>query len=166
MSTAAENKATIQHLFDQFYGQRQTQLADQIFAPSGVMHDSMQGDQMLTPAEVQQGYQAQLAQNPNFQMTLLHSVAEGDLVAYHWQIAGTQPTGQSFSARGMTMARFDATGKIAELWRVFDQYTMMAQLSQVAGVAGMQGGPATTGRWKVTTGGSDDTDWSSSSSDE
>ena len=139
MSTPAENAAAIHKLFDQFYGQRQMQLAAELFAPSGVMHDSVKGDEMVTPAEVQQGYQTQLSQNPDFTMTLLHTIAENDLVAYHWQITGSQPPAGSFSAQGMSIARFDGTGKIAELWRVFDQYTMFAQLSQ-----GMQAMPGVT----------------------
>lgn len=137
MSTPAENTAAIHTLFDRFYGQRQMQLAADLFAPSGVLHDSIKGDEMVTPAEVQRGYQEQVAQNPDFRMTLLRTVAEGDLVSYHWQISGSQPPMGAFSAQGISIARFDETGKIAELWRVFDQFTMFSQLSQ--GTGAMQG---------------------------
>jgi steroid delta-isomerase-like uncharacterized protein len=76
---------------------------------------------------------------PDFRFDLHHVIAEGDLVAAHYDFAGTQADtflgnvpslGQSFSTRGMSLFRC-ADGKIDELWVAFNSLSMMQQLGAV-----------------------------------
>ena len=73
---------------------------------------------------------------PDFRFELHHLVGEGDLVAAHYDFAGTQhdtflgtvpSLGRSFSTRGMSLFRC-AGGRVEELWVAFDSLSMMQQL--------------------------------------
>jgi steroid delta-isomerase-like uncharacterized protein len=73
---------------------------------------------------------------PDFRFDLHHLVEEGDLVAAHYDFAGTQADtflgnvpslGRSFSTRGMSLFRC-ADGKIEELWVAFNSLSMLQQL--------------------------------------
>lgn len=76
---------------------------------------------------------------PDFRFELHHLVADGDLVAAHYDFAGTQADtflgnvpslGRSFTTRGMSLFRC-ADGKIDELWVAFNSLSMMQQLGAV-----------------------------------
>jgi steroid delta-isomerase-like uncharacterized protein len=76
---------------------------------------------------------------PDFRFELHHVIAEGDLVAAHYDFAGTQADtflgsvpsqGLSFSTRGMSLFRC-AGGRIDELWVAFNSLSMMQQLGAV-----------------------------------
>jgi predicted ester cyclase len=74
---------------------------------------------------------------PGFSFDVHHVVAEGDLVAAHYDLhSGTQADvfldvvhsqGRSFSTRGMNLFRC-VDGKIAEIWVTFFTLAMMQQL--------------------------------------
>jgi ketosteroid isomerase-like protein len=55
---------------------------------------------------------------PDLSYELVHVVSEGDLVAFHTLVTGTQ-SGRSFRARQMQVERV-RDGRIAEHWRVTD----------------------------------------------
>jgi steroid delta-isomerase-like uncharacterized protein len=76
---------------------------------------------------------------PDFRFELHHLIEDGDLVAAHYDFAGTQADtflgsvpslGRSFSTRGMSLFRC-AEGKIVELWVAFNSLSMMQQLGAV-----------------------------------
>jgi predicted ester cyclase len=72
---------------------------------------------------------------PDLELTVLMQVAEGDLVATHWQFSGTQtgeylrraPTGRRATWRGVQIDRF-AGGRIVESWVNWDKSTLFANL--------------------------------------
>jgi steroid delta-isomerase-like uncharacterized protein len=73
---------------------------------------------------------------PDFRFAVHDLVAEGDLVAAHYDFAGTQADtflglypsrGRSFSTRGMSLFRC-ADGRIAEIWVAFNSLAMLQQL--------------------------------------
>ncbi len=77
---------------------------------------------------------------PNFRFELHHVLAEGDLVAAHYDFSGTQAEtflgripsqGRSFTTRGMSVFRC-ANGRIEEIWVAFNALAMMQQLGAVA----------------------------------
>ena len=76
---------------------------------------------------------------PDFRFDMHHVVAEGDLVAAHYDFAGTQQDtflgsvpslGRSFSTRGMSLFRC-VNGRIEELWVAFNSLSMLQQLGAV-----------------------------------
>ena len=72
---------------------------------------------------------------PGLRVEIKRAIAEGDLVAVHWTIWGTntQPgmgfpaTGKKIRISGITIFRFKA-GKIAEEWGAFDMLSVLKQL--------------------------------------
>jgi steroid delta-isomerase-like uncharacterized protein len=76
---------------------------------------------------------------PDFSFAVHHVVAEGDLVAAHYDLSGTQhdvflgvvaSRGRRFSTRGMSIFRCQ-DGRIAEIWVTFHTLAMMQQLGAV-----------------------------------
>ncbi len=75
---------------------------------------------------------------PDQHWTVEDIVAEGEMIAIHWRLSGTQrgeflgvaPTGRQIALRGMDLFRL-ADGKIAELRRFFDLMDVMQQLGVV-----------------------------------
>ena len=76
---------------------------------------------------------------PDFRFELHELVAERELVAAHYDFAGTQADtflgvfpsrGRSFSTRGMSLFRC-ANGHIAEIWVTFNSLAMLQQLGAV-----------------------------------
>jgi steroid delta-isomerase-like uncharacterized protein len=72
---------------------------------------------------------------PNLKVKVERTVADRDMVAVHWQLAGTNTVaaagmpgkGDRIGIEGMTFLRF-AAGKIAEEWTVLDIATLRKQL--------------------------------------
>lgn len=72
---------------------------------------------------------------PNLSVKVERTVADRDMVAVHWQLAGTNTVaaagmpgkGDRIGIEGMTFLRFTA-GKIAEEWTVLDIATLRKQL--------------------------------------
>jgi predicted ester cyclase len=81
---------------------------------------------------------------PDFAFTLHHLVSERDLVAAHYDFAGTQADvflgtvpsrGRRFSTRGLSLFRCSG-GRIAEIWVAFNSYAMFEQLGAVEPLGG------------------------------
>ncbi|MEU1885264.1 ester cyclase [Micromonospora sp. WMMD987] len=73
---------------------------------------------------------------PDLRYKLVDVVATGDRVALRWRAAGTQagqfgpvpPTGQVVSYSGATFLRFDAAGRIVDVWSVNELFQLLQQL--------------------------------------
>jgi steroid delta-isomerase-like uncharacterized protein len=76
---------------------------------------------------------------PDWQSTLADIVVEGNKVAARWTVTGTHrasfmgipATGASVRMEECGILRFDAGGRLAEIWRVADELTLMRQLGVV-----------------------------------
>jgi steroid delta-isomerase-like uncharacterized protein len=111
-------------------------LARDVLAPEFRFHHLVEVDGAEAFADFMQGVSRAF---PDFTFDLHHLVAEGELVAAHYDFAGTQQDtflgtvpslGRSFSVRGMSLFRC-AGGRVAELWVAFDSLSMMEQLGAV-----------------------------------
>jgi steroid delta-isomerase-like uncharacterized protein len=85
---------------------------------------------------------------PDFHFDLHDLVAQGDLVAAHYDFGGTQADtflgtvasqGRSFSTRGMSLFRC-AEGRIEEIWVSFNALAMLEQLGAAS---------ETEHRWRI-----------------
>ncbi len=92
---------------------------DRFFDP-GFVRRSDEGDATLADfkamlAALHDGF-------PDMRYVVLETVAEGDRVAYRWESTGTHsgtyygapPTGRVVTARGITISRFGADGRVVE----------------------------------------------------
>ncbi len=55
------------------------------------------------------------------------TLAEGDLVAFHWVATGTHKSGKPVEISGIDIVRI-ANGKIAEVWVSYDQLGIQQQV--------------------------------------
>lgn len=73
---------------------------------------------------------------PDLRYKIVDLIVSGDRAALHWRAAGTQlgqfgpvpPTGQVVSYSGATFLRFDADGKIIDVWSVNELFQLLQQL--------------------------------------
>jgi steroid delta-isomerase-like uncharacterized protein len=130
----AGNRALAEAYFAKF--PHDTSLAREELAPTFRFHHLIEVD----GAEAFVGFMEGVSRAfPDFRFDLHHIVVDGELVAAHYDFAGTQhdtflgmvpSRGRPFSARGMSLFRC-SDGRIAELWVAFDTLSMMAQLGAV-----------------------------------
>ncbi|MEU7956616.1 ester cyclase [Micromonospora humida] len=88
------------------------------------------------PAAVLAWHRDRRAAFPDLRYKLVDVVAAGDRVALRWRAAGTQagqfgpvlPTGQVVSYSGATFLRFDAAGRIVDVWSVNELFQLLQQL--------------------------------------
>ncbi|PYR62471.1 MAG: ester cyclase [Acidobacteria bacterium] len=140
-----QNKAVVRRLFEDHWNRKNRSLADELYAPSAILH---------TPDGVLRGLQgatdlfdAYATAFPDFHLTLDDLVAEGDKVAARWTFEGTHrgplagiaATGKRVNvANGVAIYRV-AGGKIAEGNFAWDKFELMQQLGVLpaAGTAGV-----------------------------
>ncbi|WP_328342760.1 ester cyclase [Micromonospora sp. NBC_00421] len=88
------------------------------------------------PAAVLAWHRDRRAAFPDLRYKLVDVVATGERVALRWRAAGTQagqfgpvpPTGQVVSYSGATFLRFDAAGRIVDVWSVNELFQLLQQL--------------------------------------
>ena len=76
---------------------------------------------------------------PGTKVAFQMQVVEGDRVATHWTFTGTQtgayeglaPTGKTVTWAGISIDQYDADGKIAQTWVVWDKFTLFRALGLI-----------------------------------
>ena len=132
-----ENKATVRRMWEEFFNQRDEEVADELFAADFVSHASPPG----TPSgsvSMKQLIGMLTAAIPDHYTAVDDLIAEGDKVVCRATFSGTQKgnfqgipaTGKQFSQAQIHILRF-AGGKVAEHWGVMDDLGMMQQLGVV-----------------------------------
>ena len=135
MSTES-NKALVKRYQDAHNSNNLATL-DDIVAVNLVSHNMLPG----MPAGREGGkmvHQALIAAFPDQHTETLALIAEGDKVAQHFTVSGTDkggflgapPTGKSYKVPGISIFRI-ADGKIVEHWGVFDQLGVLQQLGMI-----------------------------------
>jgi steroid delta-isomerase-like uncharacterized protein len=136
MSTEA-NKAIIRRLVEEFWNQGDAQVLDEIFAEDFSDHSgfSEPGSGRAGFKQAVLGLRAAFSDNA---VKLIHLLAEGDKVVWHWTYQGVHTgtamnvpaTGKTISFSGITFDRI-ANGQIAERWSRADFMGFMQQLGVV-----------------------------------
>lgn len=129
------NRAVALRVFDELFNQRRPEVAAEIYSPNFRNH-GLHGDASL---EVDQGWaRGELQAFPDLHMTVVKTVAEGDLVTILWIFRGTHarsgygnfpPTGTYMEFRGMTIFRI-VDGRIVDEWTTFNQLSAYSQAFQ------------------------------------
>lgn len=119
--------------FYKVYNEKRVDLLDEILAASYVGHVNAHD---IVGAAAAKGFISGFLDGiPDAKYNVFESIVSGDRVVCRWECIGTQTgvfygmpaTGKSIRVNGITI--FKITGdKIAELWNVWDQFTLVEQL--------------------------------------
>ncbi len=135
MSTE-ENKALFRRVLEEIFNKGNFAVANEIYEKDFVAH--IPPDEFKGPEGIKQFVSAQRNAFPDLNITIQDQVAEGDMVATRWTLAGTHkgnlrdiaPTGKKVTVSGSTIVRI-SNSKIAEGWTNMDALGMMQQLGVV-----------------------------------
>ncbi|HEU0000336.1 MAG TPA: ester cyclase [Ktedonobacteraceae bacterium] len=141
-TTEAENKATVQHLYEQLFNQGNLSVADEVIAPDFINHNATPGSSNRGPESMRQLITMLSTAFPDMHYTIEELVAEGDTVVARVTVSGTHrgpfqglpPTGRSFRQDQMHFIRF-RDGKVVEHRAVRDDLGVMRQLGVIAAPA-------------------------------
>ena len=131
----AENKVLARRSFEAF-NQRDLSAADEIYAPSYLLHSPIAPPDLPIGSEgVRQQHAGYLAAFPDAQITVEDLIAEGNRVAARVTVRGTHqgtfigvaPTGRPVALEAITIYRVDA-GQIVEDWTIADIPGLLQQL--------------------------------------
>jgi len=137
MSTE-QNKTVSRRIFEEVWNKGNLSVIDETSASNLVNHFTPPG--MPAGAEgFKQFAKVYRAGFPDLHFTIDDMIAEGDKVVTRYTATGTNKgeifgmpaTGKKATVTGMTIARYDANGKSAEVWVNFDQLGLLQQLGVV-----------------------------------
>jgi steroid delta-isomerase-like uncharacterized protein len=130
--TVEDNRTIVQHWFDLWNQHALDQLAE-LVSPEYCHHAS--SGKLLTFVQFKQGFQWILSAFPDLHYTIVHMIADRDMVAVYLSAVGTHqgnifdipPTGRSSQFTGVYHCRI-SDGKIVEDWDIFDILNVMFRL--------------------------------------
>jgi steroid delta-isomerase-like uncharacterized protein len=130
-SEEEKNKTVARLFFEEVLNRGKLEKYSESHAADFVAHGS---EQDYTLAEDIGAAREERTAMPDMQFVVNHMVGEGDLVAVHWTVWGTntQPgmglpaTGKKIRVSGMTLFRFKA-GKISEEWNAWNMLSVLKQ---------------------------------------
>jgi steroid delta-isomerase-like uncharacterized protein len=133
VDTPAQNKSVVRRFVEEVWENGNVEAMDDLFTEDSVLHDPT-GD-VRGPDAFKTYNERYLAAFPDLEYEVRDMVAEDDKVAFRARMQGThegafkgfEPTGQSFEAEGIIIARIE-DGKIAERWASYDALGMLQQL--------------------------------------
>lgn len=128
-------RAVTELIFDQVISQGDLSQIDTLIAPNYVDHRGGPGGRRGFAA----GLEAVREAFPDWQSTLGDMVVEGNKVAARWIVTGTHvaafmgipASGARVRMEECGILRFDDQGRLAEIWRVADELSLMRQLGVV-----------------------------------
>lgn len=140
---AVDIKQAHRKLVEEAYGKGRLEAFDEVCDPAVRSHDPVAGDGDLRKAK--QDCAMYRSAFSDLRCTVLLQIAEGDLVATHWRMTGTNdgalmgigPTGAKCTVEGISFGRFRG-GKQVEVWVQWDGLGLMRQLG-VGTQAGARG---------------------------
>jgi predicted ester cyclase len=148
-TTEEENTAVVRRLFEAGWGEGNLQVVDEVVASDVIVHraaataGSIPPMTFATPGSDPYGEAIQVLRTdfPDLRVTTEDVIAAGDMVAMRTTFAGTQAdpienlgapnTGRPMSREVWVFARV-ACGKVAEVWVLVDNLTMLRQLGIVS----------------------------------
>jgi len=132
-----QSQSVLQRIFDKAFNQGNLAAVDELVAPDGISHQLSWG----IPAN-RMGLKQLIAMLrtafPDLQCTIEDEIIEGDKIAAHWTMRGTQkglflgysPTNKPILVQGLIYARIE-NNQIIENWTMIDQMGVLQQLGLV-----------------------------------
>lgn len=138
--SAQENKEKVRRLYEEAFGQGNTEVVDEVLYSDFVCHDPNAEGGEVRGAETIKGEIGYFRQAfPDFFWRVEDAVAEGDKVTTRYTLGGTHqgeffgvaPTGKRIEVSGINIDRFDQSGKLAEEWASYDLLGATRQLDAI-----------------------------------
>ena len=132
-----QSQSVLQRIFDKAFNQGNLAAVDELVALDGISHQLSWG----IPAN-RMGLKQLIAMLrtafPDLQCTIEDEIIEGDKIAAHWTMRGTQkglflgnsPTNKPILVQGLIYARIE-NNQIIENWTMIDQMGVLQQLGLV-----------------------------------
>jgi predicted ester cyclase len=151
VSDIERHKAASRRLYEEIFGRGNLAAADEILAADCVAHGPGSPPDHGTASIKRQAMLLRGAM-PDFMVTLLDQVAEGDRVSSRWRAAGTftaplampsgalPPTGASIAFEEIRVDRH-ADGRIAESWFIPDRFTFWQALGLIPNLSPREDSP-------------------------
>ncbi len=139
--TTNQMQSPIQRIFEEAFNQGSLAVVDEVVSANHLAHNPFggapQGPQGLKWLIIM--FRSAF---PDLHCTLEDEINQGDKVAAHWVMRGTQkgpflgnqPTGRRIEIQGMIFARMES-GRIVEDWTLIDQMSILQQLGLIPPVA-------------------------------
>jgi len=133
---AQNAEALLQHWFVEIWNRGNVDVADELLAPHGVLHESaIGGDGVQRLADFKAMARAFRRAIPDIRFSVDETLQDGERAAARLTVTGTHsgpglgkaPTGRSFRITGIVMIRFSG-GRIVEGWSNFDMLGQFEQL--------------------------------------
>ncbi len=133
----AQNKAVMERAYEAFNTDNLDAL-DTLITATFIEHQMMPGVTSTGVEGVKQTMRMLREAFPDFRITANRMIAEGDYVAVHFTMSGTQngpmmgapASGKRFEIQGIDLVRFES-GKAAEHWGYQEDISMMEQLGMM-----------------------------------
>jgi steroid delta-isomerase-like uncharacterized protein len=136
MSTT-QMQSPVRRLFEEAFNQGDLAVVDEIITSDHIAHNSFKGAP-IGPQGLKSLIASFRTAFPDLQCTVEDEINEGNKIAAHWTMRGTQKgpflgnprTGRLVEAQGIIFARI-SNGRIAEDWTLIDQMGILQQLGIV-----------------------------------
>ena len=127
----------IHRIFEEAINQGNMAVVDELIAPDHLAHHSF-GEVPNCPQGIKWWISLFRVAFPDLHCTVEDEINQGDKVAAHWVMRGTQkglflgnkPTGKQVEVQGMIFARLE-NGRMIEDWMLIDQMGILQQLGIV-----------------------------------
>lgn len=131
----ARNKAVVHRLFDEIWNGRKYDAIEELYAPDYVADYRPYTPLRMGRDSIRDMVERAWTTMPDFHEELLGMVAEGDVVAVHLRISGTQlgdwgplpPTGKRLEFEEMLMLTFNNSGQVAHQRGIVDNLAGLRQ---------------------------------------
>lgn len=133
--TATDHRATVRRLFDEVWNGRRFEVIEELYAPDFVADYTPYAPLSRGREAVREMVERAYATMPDYHEELLAMVVEGDVVAVHLRISGTQhgawgpvpPTGRRLEFDEMLMMTFGPDGRVVHQRGIVDNLAGLRQ---------------------------------------
>ncbi len=132
---AEANKAVVRRLFDEVWNGRRYEVIDELYSPDYVVDYRPYSPLRHGPAAVREMVERAWITFPDYREEMLSLTAEGDRVAVHLRVTGTQlgswgplpPTGKRLEFEEIILLTFDDQGRVVHQRGVVDNLNALRQ---------------------------------------
>lgn len=136
--SAEENKEKVRRLYEEAYGEGKIEVVDEVLQSDFVCYDPNSESGEIRGAETVKG-EIEYFRNAGLTFIVEDQIAEGDKMVTRWTATGTHQgeffgiasTGKRIEMTGISIERFDKSGKLVEEWPEYNLLGVLRQLGAV-----------------------------------
>lgn len=134
--SAESNAAVARRILEEGFNEGDLEVFDEVCAPDVVSHDPAEEADVRGVEAHKERVRSYREAMSDFHVTLEDLIASEDKVVTRWSVSGTNdgqlmgmpPTNRRVNITGISIDRFDESGRIAETWDEWDNAGFMSQL--------------------------------------